>query len=60
MKNKLDPELSQYFSELARKRKNPYYGFKDPELARRAGEKGRAVRARKRKKDVSATEQSSK
>lgn len=31
-------ELSQYFSEMAKKRKNPYFGFKDPEVQRKAQE----------------------
>lgn len=49
MKEPVDPKISQYFSELAKKRKRPYYGFKDPKLAREAGKRGRQTQAKIRK-----------
>lgn len=39
MKN-IDPKVSEFFREMAKKRKNPYHGFSDPEKAREAGRKG--------------------
>lgn len=38
---KIDPAVSKHMSELAKKRKNPYFGFKDPKLAKKAGDIGR-------------------
>lgn len=34
-----DKEISKYFSDLAKKRKNPYFGFKDPKIQKKALEK---------------------
>lgn len=40
---------TKYFRELAKRRKNPYHHFKDPENARKAQKK--AVEARRKKAD---------
>lgn len=42
---------SEYYSNLAKQRKNPYLRFKDPKLAKEASLKG--VEARKRKREES-------
>lgn len=44
----IDPAVSKYFSELARKRKNPYYNFKDSAVAKEAGDAGRKTQRIKR------------
>jgi hypothetical protein len=44
----VDPKISKYFSDLAKKRKNPK-GFKDKQAARDAQKK--SVEARRRKKE---------
>lgn len=49
-KKTVDPVISAYMSELAKKRKNPYYGFKDKETAKKAGDKGRETQRLKRTK----------
>jgi hypothetical protein len=37
----IDPYISEYFRQLAKRRRNPYGGFKhDPEAASRAGKMG--------------------
>lgn len=48
-KKEVSPEISQYFSDMAKKRKNPHFPFKDKDLARKAAKLG--VEA-KRKKTV--------
>lgn len=48
MNKDVDPVVSKYMSDLAKKRKNPYYGFKDKNLAKEAGDKGRQTQKVKR------------
>lgn len=46
----IDPKISAYMSALAKKRKNPYYGFKDKDLAKKAGDAGRLTQKKKRER----------
>lgn len=48
MNKSVDPKISAYFSELAKRRKNPYFGFKDKSLAKKAGDAGRETQRAKR------------
>lgn len=50
MKKEVDPVISEYFRNLAKKRRDKNYGFNDPEVASRAGKKGRAIQLANRKK----------
>lgn len=45
----VDPKVSKYFSELARRRKNPYLPFKDKEVARKANQASHAAKAKKKR-----------
>lgn len=56
MSKEVDPVVSKYMSELAKKRKNPYYGFKDKSLAKKAGDKGRETQRVKRQKTTDSQE----
>lgn len=56
-KKTIDPAISEYFSNLAKKRKNPKGGFSDPELAKKAGEAGRLTQKRQREQQDSTQEQ---
>ena len=48
MKKQIDPVVSAYMSDLAKKRKNPYYNFKDKAKAKAAAEASHAAQRRKR------------
>jgi len=49
-------ELSEYMSELSRKRKNPYLPFKDRLLAKQMGKRGGEATARKNRENKNGTE----
>lgn len=48
MTKEVDPAISKFMSDAAKKRKNPYYGFKDKARAKAAGEKGRETQRKLR------------
>lgn len=57
-KKPVSPEISKYFSELAKKRKNPYHGFQDKTLAKKAGDIGRETQRAKRQEAISSKDDS--
>lgn len=45
--------ISQHMSDIAKQRKNPYLGFKDPKKASEAGKRSAELRAKAKKTTTS-------
>lgn len=54
----IDPKVSKYFSDLARKRKDNKRGFSDPKVVQRAIEKRRQNQAAKKNDPAETSKES--